>query len=561
VNLGLAVLAGAVGLVLAVSMIVRGYAAISRAGRLRAEWGRRRYVERDIARIATYHESRSAPGEMVVDPRTWSDLTMDSVFAVVDRTESAIGRQVLYDRLHRLAPDDRDDFESAVTAFGENEDERRKAQLALARVADPDAYDVWRLALLEAIQVPPGYAAFPFLGGLAVAAVLVAPLFPLSLVMLVFVMATGIWVRAATQDRLAAIRPAFRQLGPLLSAAESLGSLRDPGLTPLAAEIRRIYQALRPLHRVANWVSRDPAAQTDIANMIYEYANLAFVIDPNALYFGSRHLAARRADLARVIDLVGTVDAAISIASWRAGTEGWSRPKIAARGAAMRLADARHPLVDDAVANSVEMLPPTGLIITGSNMSGKSTFLRTVGVTALLAQSVNTVVATEYESPLVAIRSCIGRSDDITTGTSYYLAEVQAVLSLLRASESPRSHLFLFDELFRGTNTVERLAAAEAVLATMLRDRHVVLAATHDGELVEMLAPAYRPCHFAERITADGLQFDYTLHAGPATTRNALALLELEGAPATLVARARETAEQIDRNARSTALPALPRGS
>jgi DNA mismatch repair ATPase MutS len=112
---------------------------------------------------------------------------------------------------------------------------------------------------------------------------------------------------------------------------------------------------------------------------------------------------------------------------------------------------------------------------------------------------------------------------------------------MVRTAEDRQQHLFLFDELFRGTNTAERIAAGQAVLENIVHQPagHLVIAATHDGELVDRLRDSYSPVHFSEQLTPAGLTFDYQLRPGRATTRNAIALLELEGAPAVLVDRAR----------------------
>jgi DNA mismatch repair ATPase MutS len=126
-------------------------------------------------------------------------------------------------------------------------------------------------------------------------------------------------------------------------------------------------------------------------------------------------------------------------------------------------------------------------------------------------------------------------------------------LSLVEASDSSDNCLFLLDELFRGTNAIERIAAGEAVLRELLLNRpdhekhHVALAATHDGELVDLLADAFDAWHFGDSIGPDGLAFDHRLRTGPATSRNAIALLRLSGAPETLVHRATKSADRLDR--------------
>jgi DNA mismatch repair ATPase MutS len=183
-------------------------------------------------------------------------------------------------------------------------------------------------------------------------------------------------------------------------------------------------------------------------------------------------------------------------------------------------------------------------------MSGKSTFLRTVGINVVLAQSINTCLAESYEAPIYRVRSCIGRADDLLAGKSYYQVEVESVISLIRASESAEPHLFIFDELFRGTNAVERIAAAVAVLGVMVGPGkpHVVLAATHDSELVDQLnEEGYAVCHFSDAVGPNGLIFDYHLRSGPATSRNAITLLDLNGAPKSVVTRALTLAAMLDR--------------
>ena len=120
------------------------------------------------------------------------------------------------------------------------------------------------------------------------------------------------------------------------------------------------------------------------------------------------------------------------------------------------------------------------------------------------------------------------------------------LLALVHASQSRLPHLFLFDELFRGTGTVERIAAAEATLRELVTSdedgqtssQHVVIAATHDRELVELLQRTFASYHFSDTVDSDGLAFDYQLRKGAASSWNAIALLELCGAPQRIVERA-----------------------
>jgi DNA mismatch repair ATPase MutS len=254
----------------------------------------------------------------------------------------------------------------------------------------------------------------------------------------------------------------------------------------------------------------------------------------------------------RVVAAAGEIDAAISVASYRAGRQDWVHPEFLPGVASTELIEVRHPLLQSAVPNSITVRPGHGVLVTGSNMSGKSTFLRTAGVNAILAQTINTCLAREYRAPIFHVRSCIGRADDILTGTSYYIAEVEALLELVHASAGSDPHLFVLDELFRGTNAVERIAAGQAVLTQLLEDTnggtkpHLVLAATHDLELVELASDRYEPYHFGDSVGADGLVFDHRLQRGPSTGTNAIALLRLHGAPDAMITQAMATAAMLD---------------
>jgi DNA mismatch repair ATPase MutS len=191
------------------------------------------------------------------------------------------------------------------------------------------------------------------------------------------------------------------------------------------------------------------------------------------------------------------------------------------------------------------------MVITGANMSGKSTYLRTVGIAAVLARAFNTCPAASWEGRSFRVRSLIGRNDDLSTGKSYYQVEADGVVGLLKDAAEDLPTLFLLDELLRGTNTIERLAAGEAVLRALLAchggsSPHAVIVATHDGELVSMLSDLYVPFHFRETIGPEGLTFDFRRREGPASTRTAIALLAATGAPNEVVEAARARAEQLD---------------
>jgi hypothetical protein len=497
--------------------------------------------------VADFFRSHNTGASL--DDRTWNDLMLDDVFTHLDRTESTVGQQMLYHRL-RSAPRPRslDAFEALITRVADDPRRREQAQVALARLHDPSGYYVHQLARPDALERRWWHAVFPVWSAAVVLMLSLGFIWPKLLLVVVFGFVVNFGVRIATGRRVGGEIAWFRQVGPLLSAAHALQAVGPAEAAAITGSMGGDLIALRRLGRIARWVSRDPLTTGELFGALFEYLNVLLLMDANALYFAARELQSRAPALLRVIEAVGEIDAAIAVASLRTGAQRWTRPRLVAPAAPTVLCDLCHPLVEEAVPNSIALAPPHGVLVTGSNMSGKSTFVRTVGVNAVLAQTIHTCFARAYEAPFYQVRTCIGRSDDLLAGKSYYLEEVESVLALVRASEREEPHLFIFDELFRGTNAVERIAAAEAVLAALITPgkAHVVLAATHDGELVELLCDDYAVCHFGDAIGPDGLVFDYHVTSGPATSRNAIALLRLNGAPESLVARALARAAALD---------------
>jgi DNA mismatch repair ATPase MutS len=130
---------------------------------------------------------------------------------------------------------------------------------------------------------------------------------------------------------------------------------------------------------------------------------------------------------------------------------------------------------------------------------------------------------------------------------SYYLEEVMVMGVLIREAGSPAQNLFVLDEVFKGTNTIERIAAAKAILSYLNRDNNIVIVSTHDGELSDLLVQDYDLYHFTETIEASELHFDHRIKPGKLKTRNAIKILELSGYPPEIIREANELSESIIR--------------
>jgi len=203
-----------------------------------------------------------------------------------------------------------------------------------------------------------------------------------------------------------------------------------------------------------------------------------------------------------------------------------------------------HPLIpmEQKVVNDFA-LPKVGeiAIVTGSNMSGKSTFLRTLGINLCLAYAGGPVNASAFHTSLFRLFTCIKISDSVTDGYSYFYAEVKrlkALLTTLELSEKEKSMplFFLIDEIFKGTNNRERLIGGESYISALVGRNCLGVVSTHDLELVKLAdaLPAITNYHFREDVIAGRMVFDYILRAGPSPTTNALKIMQMEGLPVNL---------------------------
>ena len=237
------------------------------------------------------------------------------------------------------------------------------------------------------------------------------------------------------------------------------------------------------------------------------------------------------------LDALAQLDAHALVATVRADNPRWALPAIAAdpRVDAVALG---HPLIPDdrRIPNDVTLGPPgTLLLITGSNMSGKSTLLRALGLNAVLAQAGAAVCATRLQLPQVDVQTSIRVQDSLELGLSYFMAALARLKGVVDAAEHERPGrvlLYLLDEILQGTNSAERAIAVRAVARHLLEAGAIGAMTTHDLNLAgeEPLRSAAQLVHFTEIVDEQGtMRFDYRLRPGLATSRNALRLMQMIG--------------------------------
>ena len=239
--------------------------------------------------------------------------------------------------------------------------------------------------------------------------------------------------------------------------------------------------------------------------------------------------------LPRWLDVWYELEALNALAEFAARTSGAIFPTVTEHGGLIAK-QVGHPLIPGRVTNDFQ-LSELGqvVIITGSNMSGKSSFLRTIGVNMVLAYAGGCVLAESLELGLFRLFSCIRVTDSVVDGISYFYAEVKRLRALLdvarQADEMPL--FFLIDEIFRGTNNRERLIGSRSYIKALVGGHSLGLISTHDLELVTLAdtIPQISNYHFREKVEDNRMVFDYILRTGPSPTTNALKIMAIEGLP------------------------------
>ncbi len=277
-----------------------------------------------------------------------------------------------------------------------------------------------------------------------------------------------------------------------------------------------------------------------LTELVKIFFNLEYII----FYSFIDSISKERESIDKLFCFIGEIDSAISVASLKAGNPLVCTP-VFSQEKRLLADELVHPLIENCVSNNVD-LDGKSMLLTGSNMSGKTTFIRTVAINALLAQTLNVVFATKYTAPFFKIYTSIRITDDLLDDTSYYLEEVNTIKQLIDASEDKTPCLFILDEIFKGTNTVERISGGKAILSYLNKRNHFVFVSTHDIELTELLEKeGYALYHFTEQVTNYDLDFDHKLKMGPLTTRNAIKILELHDYPKDIIAEAERVVKTL----------------
>lgn len=498
----------------------------------------------DFGLISRYFYNRSVAEKafQYIDAETTSDLDLNAVFERIDHTASKIGQQYLYARIRTLeGPDQAKAFNRRTEAFEKDPHLAERCKKHLSKLSDDGAYDLQNLIY----DTPPavnGLAAIYALSAASLLSLALVFIHPLFLLLFAGIFAVNLYLHYSNKIHITLCLSSVKQLARGIQTAERLAGEKVPGAERIAA----FMPGVRKLGKRSRMATAQGDGGNDFAAIVWlflELVKIAFNVETILYHRYIQGIDSCREDVHALFRFIGETDSAISVMQLRSEVQ-TCRPEFSGRKM-LHITDAVHPLIENCTANTLT-LDGTSLLLTGSNMSGKTTFIRTLMLNLLLGQTICTCFAKSCEAPYLKLYSSIRIADDIEQGTSYYLQEVLTIKRFIEASGQETPCLFALDELFKGTNTTERIAAGKAVLARLNKGPHIVLVSTHDTELTTLLRDdGYELHHFREEVAGGKLRFDYRLHAGRLTTRNAIRILELYHYPPEVIDDAYRTQQHL----------------
>ncbi len=498
------------------------------AAMLLNNWGKisdKEYAAGKYESIQKYYESIREDND--VDDITWNDLDMDDIYMLLDSTQSSMGEEMLYACLRKPLFSAEEIYyrDKIIDYFMKNEDDRITVQSKFRIIGSNRNVSFYEFfSRLKNVKKESNLYHYiidiAWILGIALLFVNTAT----AVTIFVVNVAVSIILYYKRKSQIESYYSILNYVLKMLYCAKKLSDINIPVIKKELDDIKNIYGKLSSFRRMSGVVLNPNGGS--LLDIVLDYARMLTHIDLIKFNNMLGTITKRHDELLKLHNIIGFLDVMIAVGSYRemCGGNGWCVPDITAGEASVEVRDIYHPVLDKPVYNSISS--KGGILITGSNASGKSTFLKSVAINAILAQTIATVNASFYRAACFRIMTSMALKDNLVNNQSYFIVEIMSLRRILKAvGKTPV--LCCIDEVLRGTNTVERIAASSEILKKLNDEGVICFAATHDIELARILGRHYTNYHFQEKIEDDEIIFDYTLYEGCSVTKNAIKLLGL----------------------------------
>lgn len=504
--------------------------------RIKEQWGNfseREYDYKEYEKIADYFKKAITSLEdksCIIDDITWNDLDMDTMFMAMNTTYSSAGEECLY-KILRIVENDENKLKERnrlAEYFISHKDETEKLQeiyYSLGRTKNISLTKfMGRLYELKEKSNIKHYI-LDILLGLSIVSLFIEPVIGIVFLLIMIIINTIVYY-----NRKAEIESYFVCFKYLICMQESARLIIEEnceGIIEYTDRLSKICKILTPIRKGA-FLLASTNMSGSISEIIMEYVRMITHVDIIKFNSMLRLTKEHSKDVEDLFSTLGYIEAMIAVASFRESLTYYAKPDFLEKGqAGIYFTDIYHPLIEEPVVNSIE--EDKCVLLTGSNASGKSTFLKTVAINAIFAQTIYTCTAKQYKTSYYCIYTSMALRDNLEGQESYYIVEIKSLKRILDCIDSGKKVICFVDEVLRGTNTVERIAASTYILKSLADNGAMCFAATHDVELTHILENIYANYHFQEEVRDDDVLFNYKLYDGRAVSRNAIKLLKVMG--------------------------------
>jgi DNA mismatch repair ATPase MutS len=513
---------------------------------IRNQWGKPIEKHRNFDLISSYFQLQNdSENGKTVDDKTWDDLNFNSVYSLLDRNSSGVGQQYLYSLLHKYEKneDELNRRQRLIQSLKENSTLRECIQLKLLNLNGVSSYFIAYLVLSKSLPQFKYYKIFYLLSVASLLSLLLIPYDGVFLIVSIGILLTNLIINKIFSSRIYEYFAGFSGLNNLLLSSISISEIKSNDPIEEIELLKSKKALLKSLKSKLGYLVIDKQYLGELALAMIEYLNMFMLFDIIAYYRSVNVLMKHQDELHDLFKAIGSLDCSISIASYLEDVKNYCVPEFN-NDDKIGFEEIYHPLLKNPVSNSLKDIKQS-VLITGSNMSGKTTFIKTLGVNFILAQSLNFCLAKSMCIPKLFVKTSIRRNEELEEGKSYFFIEIEAIKEFINATNNNDKYLFLIDEIFRGTNTIERLASSTAVLKHIDLNNFVFVT-THDIELQEMLQNNYLMYHFSEQIKDEEFYFDYKIKTGASSSGNAIKLLELMNYPKSITDEAHSIANKLN---------------
>ena len=516
--------------------------------RLKEQWGRlpkEEYTYEEFKSLESYYLSVKEVGKDI-DNITWNDVNMDDIFMMMNNTSCAIGEEYLYSVLRKVKDSEEELVERnrLISLFQEKPTERLKLQAALKEMGKLQGISVFEyITRLNSLEVESNTPHIIMILGLIFSIILI-PFNPLIGGVLCFLfIANNIYRYYKAKAKVDSLFAVCGYFVRLLHSVKMISRINIPEIKTYTDKLVEGNKKFIKFQK-GSFIVAVKNPNGDIMDTMLDYVRMLFHVD--LIKFNTMLSCFKKNYhvLCEIYETIGTLDSMIAVASFRTMLDYYSIPELKRDTKPFYKAEELfHPMLSEPVTNSID--ESRCVVITGSNASGKSTFIKTLAINAILAQTIYTSISRNYKASFFQIASSMALQDNILSSESYYIVEIKSLKRILDLINSEIPTLCFVDEVLRGTNTLERIAASSQILLYLSKVNVMCFAATHDIELTHILEKNYSNYHFQEQIIENNVLFDYKLIEGRSISRNAIKLLEVIGYPEEVIEKASGSASHF----------------